>query len=341
MMNTLLNCWQWITAALLFATAVGSGATAQDDVPTPPSRSEPVPIVLVVGAPGTPEYAQQFASWADRWVEVAEQSGAVLSRIGDGESETPDREVLEKTVKSLSPRGATPAWIVFIGHGTYARNVAKFNLRGRDVSATELAEWLEPLSRTVVVVDCALASGPFVNRLSGDNRVVVTATKSGTEQNFARFGKYFADAVASPDSDLDHDDEISVFEAFLRASAAVEQFYKSEARISTEHALLDDNGDGKGTPAKMFRGARAIGSAKQGTALDGKRASRITLALSENRLRLTSEELDRRDEIEQQLDQLLSKKKTLSEQQYESQLEPLLMRMARIYQAAEQCAEQP
>ena len=108
-----------------------------------------------------------------------------------------------------------------------------------------------------MIVNCASASGPFVNRLSGENRIVVTATKSGTEHNYARFGEYFARAIASPDSDLDHDDEVSVHEAFLRASAEVRQFYETEDRILTEHALIDDNGDGKGTPASMFRGMRA------------------------------------------------------------------------------------
>jgi hypothetical protein len=99
--------------------------------------------------------------------------------------------------------------------------------------------------------------------------------------------------------------------------------------------LLDDNGDGKGTPSKMFRGVRVIGAAKDGAELDGKRASRITLALPENRLQLTSEELAERDEIERQLDELRSKQDSLDEQQYESQLEPLLIQMAKLYRDAE------
>ena len=158
--------------------------------------------------------------------------------------------------KSSAEQQTSPLWIVLLGHGTFTRGVAKFNLRGPDVSAEELAEWLQPHTRPVVVVNCASASGPFVNRLSGKNRIVVTATKSGTEQNFARFGKYFAQAIAAPDSDLDHDDEVSVHEAFLRAAADVREFYEAESRIATEHALIDDNGDGRGTPSTMFRGTR-------------------------------------------------------------------------------------
>ena len=62
--------------------------------------------------------------------------------------------------------------------------------------------------------------------------------------------------------------------------------------------MIDDNGDGRGTPASMFRGTRAIASAKDGTPLDGKNASRITLSPAENRLPLSADELQQRAEID-------------------------------------------
>ena len=46
------------------------------------------------------------------------------------------------------------------------------------------------VKRPLAVINCASASAPFINRLAGENRVVITATKSGDEQNFARFGQY-------------------------------------------------------------------------------------------------------------------------------------------------------
>jgi hypothetical protein len=73
------------------------------------------------------------------------------------------------------------------------------------VSDLELAGWLAPIKRTVVLLDCASASGPFLSRLSAENRVVVTATKSGHELNFARFGQYLAEAIDDPRADLDKD----------------------------------------------------------------------------------------------------------------------------------------
>jgi len=81
-----------------------------------------------------------------------------------------------------------------------------------------------------------------LNKLSATNRVIITATRSGNEQNFARFGQYFAEAITSTDADLDKDGQVSLLEAFLIASRRTSEFYKVEGRLATEHALIDDNG---------------------------------------------------------------------------------------------------
>ena len=170
---------------------------------------------------------------------------------------------------------------MFIGHGTYDGHAAKFNLRGPDLSAEELAEWLAPMKRPIAVIQCASASAPFINRLAGENRVVITATKSGDEQNFARFGQYMSAAIADPRADLDKDGQVSLLEAYLTACRQVDEFYEQEARLATEHALLDDNGDGLGTPAAWFRGLRATQRAKDGASLDGTRAHQFHLVASD------------------------------------------------------------
>src|SRR4029077_6004302 len=116
----------------------------------------------------------------------------------------------------------------------------------------------KPCKRPLAVIDCASASGPFINALSAPGRVIVTATRSGNEVNVTQFGGYFARAIANPAADLDKDGQTSLLEAFLFASRQVEQFYQEAGRLATEHALLDDNGDGLGTPADWFRGVRAV-----------------------------------------------------------------------------------
>lgn len=300
------------------------------------AKSEAAHVILVIGAPGEETYAEQFSSWSEHWIDVAEKADAMLTTIGKSETtKLNDREQLQAAIKNVPLDSTAALWIVMIGHGTYARQVAKFNLRGPDVSASELATWLQGIALPTVVVNCASSSAPFINQLSGKNRIVVTATKSGTQYNYARFGAYFARAIASPESDLDHDDEVSVHEAFLRASAEVRQFYESEARIATEQALIDDNGDGRGTPAKMFRGVRPVSKAKDGSPLDGRVAMRITLSPTGKQLSFAGKELQRREQIEQELDQIREKKSELSEAEYDAAIEPLMIELARIYQAAE------
>ena len=187
---------------------------------------------------------------------------------------------------------------MLIGHGTYDGREAKFNLRGPDVTDVELGQWLAPFKRPVVVIDCASSSGPFINRLSGEGRIVVTATKSGSEINFARFGQYLAEAIADPRADLDKDGQVSLLEAFLTASGRVEDYYRTHAQLATEHALLDDTGDRLGTPASWFRGVRATKRAKDGAKLDGLRAHQLHLISSNREQTMPADARRRRDQLE-------------------------------------------
>lgn len=294
-------------------------------------------LILVVGAAGAEEFGEAFAEWGQRWRKVAAQSDLSFMSIGlDGKQEgNSDRDSLRKALMVGKGSHSTPLWLVLIGHGTYARDVAKFNLRGPDVSGADLAEWLQGVERPVVIINCASASGPFVNRLSGPRRVVVTATRSGIEQNYARFGDFLSQAIGSQESDLDHDGEVSIHEAFLRASAGVRMFYDAADRIATEHAIIDDNGDGKGTPATMFRGVRPNAKAKNGDALDGAAALRVTVTPSGRRLPFTAMELKQRAELEDQIDVLRGRVGELDQQALDAALLPLMLQLSRLYQTAQ------
>ena len=217
-------------------------------------------VVLVVGASGEAKYQEDFRKCRERWQATCKRAGFKLAVIGpDIQMGDSHRQELEGVLtKTLSQDGDEPIWLVLVGHGTWDGTSAKFNLVGPDVSAREIATWVRPIERPLVILNCASSSAPFVDRLSGRNRVVVTATKSGTEQNYARFGTFFAEAIGKLESDLDHDDSVSVREAFLKAATETEAFYKSEGRIPTEHALLDDNGDKKGSRIELMLGKKAI-----------------------------------------------------------------------------------
>lgn len=288
---------------------------------------------MVVGAAGTPEYAAQFAKWAGLWEQACAKSSARFIAIGldkgDGAS---DRVSLQETLAKQSEQSSGALWLVLIGHGTFDGRTARFNLRGPDVSAGDLAEWLKPMQRPVAVIDTASSSAPFLKELSSPGRIVITATKSGFEQNFTRFGRYFAEAIVDPGADLDKDGQTSLLEAFLSASHAVSEFYSAAGRLATEHALLDDNGDGLGTPAEWFRGIRPVQKARDDASLDGYRAHQIHLLYSQDETAMSPDLRARRDQLELQVMELRDKRATLAEQEYFSQLEPLLREIAQIYE---------
>jgi hypothetical protein len=309
---------------------------------------------VVIGAPGTPEYAREFAAWADRWKDAAHKASANAVVIGRdeippttaattsaattrGAATLPagDKQLLQATLSSQTFETVQPLWLVLMGHGTSDARDTKFNLRGLDMSNQELADWLRPMKRPVAVIDCSAASAPFLNRLSAPSRVVITATRSGTEIQYSRFGEYLSSAIADPAADLDKDGQTSLLEAFLAASHRTQEFYKQAGRLATEHALLDDNGDGLGTGADFFQGLRATKSARDGAPLDGPRARQWHLLLSPAEQAIPPELRAQRDQIELQIESLRQKKSSMAEGAYYSQLEESMLKLAKLYRQIE------
>ena len=339
--------WMIAYLGLLIFTAPALGAEAN----TGPT------VIVAVGAEGESSYGRAFALAAERWGEAVRRGGGTLVQVGRGAPPAAGAATLPATSPETNPGDASekqslralleaeskadagaarPLWLVLIGHGTHDGQEAKFNLRGPDVSDRELAEWLRDCRRPLAVVNCSSASAPFLNRLSGPGRVIVTATQSGQEIHFSRFGEHLSAAIADAGADLDKDGQTSLLEAFLAASHRVEAFYKQEGRLATEHALLDDNGDALGTPATFFQGTRA---AKGGAALDGTRAHQWHLIPSAQERAMPADAKRRRDELEAAVEALRAKRATLAEDAYLAGLEPLLLELARVYEAAEKSPE--
>ncbi|HUD45248.1 MAG TPA: hypothetical protein VMR33_00375 [Candidatus Baltobacteraceae bacterium] len=290
-------------------------------------------LVLVIGAPGEPEYAEKFSAWAALWEQAAARGGLQTRVVGqDAPSAEDDRARLLKILADEISRPAGELWLVFIGHGTYDGRSAKFNLRGPDISADDLAAALKSCRRPLAVVQCASASGPFLPALSGPDRVIITATRSGYEDNATHFGGYLAADIASPSADLDKDGQTSLLEAFLLASRQVQQYYKDQGLLLTEHALLDDNGDGLGTPPDWFQGFRAVKTAAGGKTVDGVRAHQMILVRGESEQELSPQTRARRDELEAQLSSLRARKSGINEDDYYKQLEAIMVQTARLYE---------
>lgn len=292
-------------------------------------------VLIVVGAGGEDAYASRFKEDAGIWKTACDKAGVTSVTIGlepelKGRA---DADALREWLESFVYKETQALWMVMIGHGSFDGREAKFNLRGRDVSAAELSTWLKPMKRELAVIQTAPASAPFMNALAGQNRVVITATKGADEVFFARFGGFFAKAISGNlEADQDGDQQVSLLEAYLWASRQVTHFYEAEGRLATEHSLLDDNGDGSGTRSEAYEGIRLIqppGDVK--VVPEGLLARHWHLLLNDTESRLSEEVRQRRDAMERDVQALRARKDTMAAEEYYQKLEIILLELAKLY----------
>lgn len=280
-------------------------------------------VVVVRGADGTPEYGKRFDDQVKAWQEACTK-GLVRCEVLNS------RDALEARLTKAAAQAKGTLWLVLIGHGTFDGREAKFNLEGPDVALEQLAGWLSPMQRELVLINNASASGGFIKPLAGQRRIIITATKSASEVFYTRFGEYLAEAVGGlAEADLDQDRQVSLLEAFLHAAKRTAQFYETEGRIATEHALIEDNGDGEGSRAEQFTGVRA-----KAEKADGDRAHQVSLVLNEEEMKLSDEVRAKRDALEGKVRALVARKAQMKEDEYYRELEALFVEIARLGQSA-------
>ncbi len=283
--------------------------------------------LVVVGAAGEDEFAPDFEEAAQAWNRTFKSMKAKVETL---EADRAARSKVLAWIKSRQDFQQREHWLIFIGHGTYQQKIAKFNLLGEDISADELQQQLKAVGGNWRIIVCASSSSPFITALSGPNRVIITATKSGSEQNYSRFGTYLARSISDVRADVDHDGGVSLLEAFVDASSRLAEWYESENRLATEQALLDDNGDQRGTPAVFFQGTRAVKAAASGLELDGSLANQCFLVIPKLPPGWNDQKQAEAVVIEKEISRLRTEKGRLSEEEYYGQLEKLLLDMARL-----------
>jgi hypothetical protein len=295
-------------------------------------------LLIVVGLAGDPEHGKTFQKWGATLAEASVRLGVpperlvyLVDRPGDdikGVTGAPTREEIGKAFERFAKQ-AGPEDLIFvtlIGHGSFAGGTAKFNLPGPDMSAADFNAMLQKLpTKQVVFVDTSSSSGPFVEGLSGPGRTIVTATRNGAEQYVTLFGGFFVDALASDVADADKNKRVSVLEAFNYAKAEVARAYESKGLLSTEHALLDDNGDKEGSQAPGVAG-------KDGKiSPDGRVASILSFGASgaglpsDPKLRALYIE---RQAYERELENLRLMKESMPAEKYQAELERLATALA-------------
>ncbi len=335
---SMLMCWEllgWTAGKLCLAVSL---CFCYGELSSQELSGQEQKVIVVVGAGGSDDYQQQFETWATNWksaITSAGASGPDFVCIGSEDNPTGQNDLqrLEQELASLGD-ATSELWVVLIGHGTDDGKVSKFNLRGPDLSAEQLHQWLIDMKARTIVVNCASSSGGFVGKLKHPNRVVITATKSSAQRNFARFGEYLSTAIDDPAYDLDKDLQTSLLEAVVAASSQTQEFYLQETRLATELAMIDDNGDGKGTPSDWFQGTRAVKKSKANEP-DGFVSNQVFLIRRGTEAKLTIEQRETREKLERELELLRQKKDALGEATYYQSIEPVLLKLAKLYQSVE------
>jgi hypothetical protein len=280
--------------------------------------------LTVAGLGGEPDYEQRFSMWATE-IEAVLKSSADDSHIetlkGAAATRANVRAALEKIARQAKPEDALV--VMLIGHGSFDGFDYKINLPGPDLSATELAALLNrvPASRQLVV-NMTSASGGAVSALRRENRVVITATKTGTERNATVFPRFWVEALRDPAADTDKNETISALEAFHYAQQKIAEYYQSQKRLATEHALLEDTGSGSGVRDPSAENREGLRAAAFPLVRLGAASS---LANNPEKKKL----LEKRDQIEQQIDLLKYNKAALAPDDYKKRLTALLLDLAK------------
>jgi hypothetical protein len=283
--------------------------------------------LTVAGLGGEPDYEQRFGMWAGEIEGVLKGSGGdakIETLKGASATRAQVRSALENIAHEAKPQDALV--VMLIGHGTFDGFDYKINLPGPDLSGVELASLLDRIpAKRQLIVNMTSASGGALDALRKENRVVITATKTGTEHNATVFPRFWVEALRDPAADTDKNETISALEAFHYAQHKIQEYYESQKRLATEHAMLEDTGKApiaRATPPEPNEGLRAaafplvrLGAAK-------------SLVNDPEKRKL----FDKKDQLEQQIDELKYNKATLTADEYKKQLTALLLELAKTQQ---------
>ncbi len=284
--------------------------------------------VTVAGLGGEPEYEQRFTAAAQTLDKlfVAAPGGHVFTLTGKQATRARFIEVLAQIAHQARPEDDLV--LTLIGHGSFDGAEYKLNLIGPDLSAPELAGFLDRIpARRQLVVDTTSASGGAVAALERPNRAVIAATKSGTEKNATVFARFWVEALEDPTADVDKSGSISALEAFRYADRKTAAFYESQKRLATEHAVFEDTGHGEPVRAQA---AVEANQSREGTLMANLSVVRLGTAQAAMADPAKRDLLTRKDELEQQIDALKYQKAAMEPGEYKQQLTRLLVQLATL-----------
>ena len=282
--------------------------------------------VTIAGLGGEAEYEQRFTGWAADLDKIfkSEPDAKVVTLSGMLATKANIQARLGEIAKQA--KADDHLALILIGHGSYDEGEYKFNIPGPDISGAEFAALLDKIPAQQAVVDMTSASGGITAALQKPKRVIVTATKSGTEKNATVFPRYFVEALRDPAADADKNEIISVLEAFRYAEGKTAKFYEELKRLSTEHALLEDTGKGDGVKVPAVDNGEGFIAARFALLHTG---SAIAMAKDPAKQKLLKD----KEEVEQKIDELKYRKASMAVSEYRQQLAKYLLDLAKTQEA--------
>ncbi len=265
--------------------------------------------VTVAGIGGEPEYEKKFEGWAqaiDKTVKAADATAKVTTLYGPAATRAHVQAAFEEVAREAKPEDELI--VMLIGHGSFDGLEYKMNVPGPDITAADLVAWLnrEP-PRRQLIANMTSASGACWPALEHANRVVVTATKSGSEKNATVFAGYWVDALRDDSANTDKSGTLSALQAFRYAQEKTAKFYETEKRLATEHAQLKE-------PAGVTAAGMPLLTLAAAVTTDDPAKTAL---------------MKHKQELEAKIDELRSRKAAMEESDYRRQLSSLLVDLAK------------
>ena len=283
--------------------------------------------VAIAGIGGESDYEQRFNALIKDVSKTLQESSNVKVYALSGADATRARvtEVMGQLASQARPQD--DFLLLLIGHGTFDGVEYKLNLVGPDLSGEDLANLCNRIpAKRQVVVNTTSASGGSLAALQKPGRGVIAATKSGTEKNATVFARYWVEALRDANADVDKNEAISALEAFQYATRKTADFYESQKRLATEHAVFDDTG-------KNAEGVRAASTETgEGMLLSSFTLLRIGAAQMAAADPDKRELFDKKEELERKIDTLKYQKAAMADDDYRRELTAALLELARVQQ---------
>ena len=291
--------------------------------------------VIITSLPGEKEYEKVIQGWGKDLTAVLKKNAVSEDHVywlapskDAGVYAVATRDEIMKLMNALANK-VVPAdsfQLFLLGHGTYDDFDFRFNIPGPDITATDIANMLGKIrAERQVVINLASASGASLKPLQRKSRVVVTSTSVGRERNFTQFARYFIAALQDKSADADKNQQISVLEAFRFASREVARYYESKTRLATEHAMIEDRGEGEGVRDPGPDNGEGLVAASAVLVRFGSESASVDTPE-------TRELRANKRKIEEGIEALKFSKPSMKSEEYSEQLEKLLIDLAKAQQ---------